>query len=380
MIDLTGIEKFETRGKTVHSHYDGREIQRIFHVLGDIIPGQKPSPCPARYQKAPDVVEAMLGSVTQEVEGGNWTRHFPAQDPEYPQCYCNEVKVGQIDPRAIASSPTLALRNLAVELTPEARYAKFMQQVNSVQDNPAGGSFLTASYRPLISGYKPEYSRHELEGRIFDWIDPHFTPAVRTVPWPDGMEVVVQEKTSLPGKPGTWGAGVPEEVGQPVNVAVLEFTVKRLLLGEVNHSLLDPLLNTVNDSSWPIIPVRYNIPQFPKGTLRFDSYDVVNHFSPSSPGGFWYELVYHFLWMNLKDKPVFGEEGQRSGIDGWGDVTWNHVLMRPDAWLRAKGDLGWYFVAKIKGPEWSPTEGHTLVGPIYAFADFDPLFMLNPPH
>lgn len=376
MIDLTGIEKFETRGKTVHSHYDGREIQRTFHLLGDVIPGRTP---PARYQKAPDVVEAMLGSVTREVEGDKWTRHFPAQDPEYPQCYCNEVKVRQIHPDAISKSPTLGLGNLAAETTPEARYAKFMQQVNGVQDNPAGGCFLTASYRPLMSAYRPSPSDpHESDGRIFDWIDPHFTPGVRTGPWPDGLQIATRTKAV-----SVWTPSVPDEVAQPVNIPITEFTIKRLLVGEVPYTLLDRLLNSVNDRSWPVPANQYTIPLFPKGTLRFDNYKVANHYSPASGGGLWYELVYHFSWMNLLDSPVFGEEGQLLDKGGYANVTWNHVLVRPAVPLTGGivlKDLGWYFIMKIRYPDWQEAVGKGTVGPLFSFADLDPLFMLNPPH
>ena len=365
MIDLTGIQNFESRGKTVHSHYDGREIRRIFHL--------------EPYSKAPDVVEGMLGSVTREGDTANWTRHFPVQDPQYADCYCNEVRTDLIDPRACSVSGTLGLDSLKVSGAPQAAYTMFMQQVNSVPDDPAGGCFLTASYRPLISAYQPGYSAHEQDGRIFDWINPDFTPAVRTSPWPDGLLIAVKDPNNVP----IATPGVPDEVAQPVNIPVIEFSVKRLLVGEVPYSRLNSLLNTVNQASWPVDGSRLALPTFAKGTLRFDNYKIIKHYSRASTNGFWYELVYYFLWLSLKDKPVYGEDGELSGENGFHDVTWNHCLMRPRLQLPAFPDilaldLGWYFVVKTKKANWAKSEYVSQIGPLYSFADFDPLFRLNP--
>ena len=399
---LEGIEQFESRGSTVHTHSDGREIQRTFYL--------------EPYRMAPAVVAAMQGSIAGEASSPgriDWPvahRLFPARDPVYPECYCNEVKVTAIDPRAIANSDGLALnfpivlgRSDAEQQTADAtRHRLFMFNLNRIPDTPAGGCFLTASYRPLISGWKSndEDNLQVFESATdqrFDWINPHFVPSVRTVPWPDGFRIATGPATvTNPLTPV-----VPDEVAQPVNIPVKEFTVKRLFVDRPRYDLLDSLLNTVNASSWPdpwpdtISPGGYylGIPQFAPGTLRFDSYEVIEHHSPipNRPG--WYELVYHFSWINLRDKPVFNELNELSGDQGYDWVTWNHVLMRPiytdltqkltlGALKPVYGDLGWYFVVKVQKAKWrtSPVFGIPMeVGPLYSRATFDNMFMLNPP-
>ncbi len=395
---LSGIEIFESRGSTVHTHYDGREIQRIFYLR------------PASM--APAVIAAMQGSVVsgQGIEGATVHRLFPARDPYYDECYCSEVKMTYVDPRANSSSDSLEL-NHPVLFTPdpEFRHGIFMQKLNDIKDTPAGGCFLTASYRPLITGWEPGQSlANEFVSNIdqrFDWVNPHFTPTVRTVPWPDGFRIATGE-----GLIKSWTATVPDEVAEPVNIPVIEFTVKRLFVATPEFDLLNALLNTVNKEAWPnqagasasMGTYKESIPQFPAGTLRFDNYEIIEHASPVPAGPVWYEIVYHFSWLSLKAKPVFDDQGELSGDNGLADVTWNHVLMRPliptvettDAGkIKVDRALGWYYVVKVKRPEWlidfalsisvGLLTGRLLqirltVGPLYTLADFDPLFKLNP--
>ena len=358
-MSLADIRELESRGSTVHSHYDGRQIERSFYL--------KP------WSAAPDVVEAMLGSVTQETEGGNWVRHFPAQHPKYTDCYCNEVKCQAVHPHAIANSPSIALGDMASYDTEASRYAHFMEQLNAVDDDPAAGAFLTASYRPLLSAYKPYADRHECDGAVFDWINPLFVPSVRTVPWPDGLGTVGKTVNEP-----DWWAAVPDEIAQPLNVPIVHFTVKRLFVGEVPYLLLDELMNTVNDASWPTVPSYYALPEFPKGTLRFDNYEVIKHASRASTHGCWYELRYHFSWLDLKGYPVYTATGDLAGDQGYADVTWNHALMRPHG---NRGQLGWYFVAMRRGNEWGeivrPGAIKVQHGPIFRLTNFDKLFRLN---
>lgn len=393
---LSGIETFESRGSTVHTHYDGREIQRIFYL--------KPA------SMAPAVIAAMQGSVVsgQGIDGATVHRLFPARDPYYDECYCSEVKMTYVDPRAIAESDSLKL-NHPVLFTPdpEFRHRIFMQKLNDIKDTPAGGCFLTASYRPLITGWKPGQSLEgEFESAIdqrFDWVNPHFTPTVRTVPWPDGFRIATG--ATVGGLTAGWTATVPDEVAEPVNIPVIEFTVKRLFVAKPEFGLLNALMNTVNKEAWPnaqgaaasMGTYKNSIPQFPPGTLRFDSYEIIEHASPVPAGPVWYELVYHFSWLSLVDKPVFNNLGDLSGDNGLAVVTWNHVLMRPLTPITGQPirglPLGWYYVMKTQQPDWlvdhllTITIGAPLlmlfdirltVGPLYSFADFDPLFKLNP--
>jgi len=370
---LVGIEEFESRGSTVHTHYDGREIQRTFYL--------KPA------NMAPAVVGAMQGSVAV-TEEGVVHRLFPARDPDYPECYCNEVKVNDVDPRAIAHSDSLQLSFPVLDdLEPPNRHERFMVNLNRIPDSPAGGCFLTASYRPLITGWQPtdEFLLSSSTDQRFDWITPHFTPTVRTVPWPDGLQIGTSQTD-----PTLFTPTVPDEVAQPLNIPVIEFTVKRLLVDKPRFDLLNRLLNHVNLGLWPTPwPKtsfgRYEgIPQFPSGTLRFDSYEVIEHASPFPASPVWYELVYHFSWICIKTSPVYNEHGALSGANGYDNVTWNHVFMRPMIPhisiinKLVPGKLGWYFVMKAKRVDW--TIGATQVrGPLYHSSDFDPLFMLNPP-
>lgn len=379
--ELVDLGKFESRGSTIHTHYDGRHIQRKFYL--------------ENYSKADDVVEALLGTVT----GGpsNWTRRFPAQYPGHPWCFCNEVRIEQIDPRAIAISPTLGLEALRPGVgDSEWRYKTFMHQVYAVPDRPAGGCFLTASYRPLLPARRPApfvASPSDEEGaeeawlqqeasKSWDWIDPHFTPEVKTVPWPDGLQVAIKpEATAL------LVAAIPDEVANPVSIPVIGFRIKRLLVGEVPWGILNALTNTVNEGPWPLAPELYTIPQFPKGTLRFNNFEVIDHYSPSASGGVWFELVLHFSWMSYRSTEVWNEEGICSK-NQVADVGWNHVLMTPTVPTKELKEifkletptLGWYFAMMVAKQKWVPKllVGSVQLGPLYPFADFDWLFRLNP--
>ncbi len=372
-LDLSGITKLESRSRTVHVAWDGLEIQREFHVIP--------------FGSGPAFVEALQGSVFREPDG-QWVRRLPAVDPFYSYCYCNEARIDQIDPakESIGVSPSLDLHIDENEpvIPNVVNYERVMTAVNETKEEAAGGCFVHASYRPLISAYTPP-SEGALElhrSRMFDWIDPQWLPGFKTVAWPDGMGVIVRHWiTGLPA-----GVSLPEGVADQVTVPISEFSVRRLLIGNVPWDTISGLSNCVNSSDWPVTNaigadhIRFK-ELFKKGTLKFDGAEIVEHYSPASLDGFWYEIIYHFQWLHLEEPNVYGTDGR---IDPRGIVTWNHVLITPDQGILDKlgvlrSDPGWYIVEKFDLANWAPWLFGSTAGTLYKSVNFDQLFDLQAP-
>ncbi len=372
-LNLSGVRTFQSRGRTTHVAWDGLEIQKEFYL--------------DPFGSAPAVVEALQGSVFQD-DDKQWKRRIPAIDPYYDNCFCNEARIDHIDSqkKSITISTDLEFApGLAEAAVPNVdNYRRFMAQVNTVRDIPAGGCFITASYRPLLSAYLPEIlpsfteeQKQLARSPMFDWIDPQWVPGFETVPWPDGLAAVFRH--GVTGIPVLHS--VPPSSAKPIVVPVIEFTIRRLLIGAVPWNTINRLNMVVNDSTWP----GDNWPQvrfrklFPKGTLRFEGAEVLEHYSPATPGGFWFELIYHFRWLSLEDFSLVHDD---TGLQRGRTVTWNHVLISPDAGLLGSlglttRDAGWYHASKLDLLNWAPWLGGDTIGPIYNLGLFDPLFDLQ---
>ncbi len=364
--DVPHLLHMESRGRTSHVHWDGCEVQRQFYVN--------------HYWAAPHVCAALLGFVLQE--GAVYKRYLPANDPIYNQIlYCNEARWEHVDKQSIsAAAPINAVSgNVSVEQA----YSHFMFEVNRIGENKVtvdngglitegvpGGAFITASYRPLISAYYgDDYSsgpggpipRRE---RQFDFLDPQIVPSTRSVPWPMGLAV-------KPGGDVLNALDVPDAHMEPLIVPTLEFTVRRMFLGRVPYEILNPALGTVNNADWPAGNYRapnwpWTIPQFPAETLRFDSYQVIPHWSQSSTFNTWYEVKLHFLARAFRGSPFYDQNGVRSAL---GDVTWNHAFF---AAVGERGGVAWWYVSKrmtvipvfTYAPVYTPISFHTLFAPV----------------
>ncbi len=382
-LDLTSLRSIAHRSRTTHIAWDGLEVQKQFYV--------------DPFTVAPAVVEALQGSVFQEADK-TWVRRLPAVDPYYPYCYCNEALIDQVDPekQSMAISPALGV--VVDEDEPDIpnviNYDRLMSKVNTVGEEAAGGAFITAHYRPLISALVPplavsadpgpaaEAAFALQDSKMFDWIDPQWLPGVKTVAWPDGMGVIVRHGfTGLPA-----AIRLPKGVADQVTVPITEFSIRRLLVGRIPWKTISSISNCVNHVDWPtnVTSGEGNIRfegLFKEETLKFDGAEIVEHYSPASDGGFWYEIIYHFQWLHLEEPNVYDANGR---LDPRGVVTWNHALVTPEVGLLGavgltKRDPGWYIVNKFDLANWAPWAFGSVAGTLYKIAPFDQLFDLQAP-
>lgn len=335
--DVPHFREVESRGRTSHVHWDGCEVQRQFYVN--------------HFQAAPDVCEALLGFVLRA--GDSYVRYLPAFDPIYNQIlYCNEARWDHVDGDKKSISAAAAIGGAAGEVPALDAYNHFKIMVNAVGEDKVtvtdeglivegvpGGAFITASYRPLISGYHPQRYQNILTAadrdKQFDYMDPIFTAGTQTVPWPHGVVFV---KDGILG--GINADDVPAELADPITIPLIQFSVRRMFLGKTPHRALGNLLNKVNHEVWPAeefseLVWPYTFSQFPAETLRFDSYEEIRHWSQSSDLNKWHEVKLNFSWRHFYDTGLRDRTGQR--VTGVNPVTWNHVFAHPfDEFL------GWY--------------------------------------
>lgn len=347
-VDVPHLREMESRGRTSHVHWDGCEVQRQFYVK--------------HFRAAPHVCEALLGFVLRV--GSTYVRYLPAVDPYYDQIlYCNEARWDHIDgdKKSISNSPPIG--GAAGEVPALDAYNHFMGQVNSVPERAEGGAFITASYRPLISGYHPIRYNNILTAadrdRQFDFMDPVLMPGTQTIPWPDGLVLIKRGKIGdLLNEDNVSG-----ELADPITIPLIQFSVRRMFLGKIPYRALDQLLNHLNTSAWPSGTVAglawpWTFPQFPAETLRFDSYEETRHWSQSSDLNKWHEVKLNFSWRNHYDHAVRDADGEH--LVGTFPVTWNHILANP-----TNEDLGWYRVFR-------KTDDFRF--PLYTLGNFDDLF------
>jgi hypothetical protein len=353
--DLSAVRVFQSRGRTTHTH----------------------------------LLEALQGSVYKN-EANEWKRLLPARDPYYEFCFCNEARIDHVDPekQSISVSPELDFDIVRPNVgdAPKDNHNSWMTAVNSQRDTPAGGCFITASYRPLITAFKPpavdlkpnepgwHAAKNDNDSPAFDWLDPQWNPTVHTLPWPTGFTFVHLKPFGFPDN-----LPLDAKIAQPMAMPVVEFSIRRMLVGEPPWDLIEKLANTVNQADFPSI-LNTNLPTCKKGTLRFDNMEVLEHYSSLVPGQMWFEIVYHFSWLVMTDSPVYDENGI---IDPEGTITWNHVFMNVEA-IDASiprdipAGLQWRVVSKL-GTDWIPFVpgvGQKQLGPLYSFANFGPLFEL----
>jgi hypothetical protein len=326
-VDIAHLREFEARGRTSHVHWDGCEVQRRFYVNN--------------YRAAPHVCEALLGFVLRS--GSVYQRYLPAVDPYYNQIlYCNEARWDHVDgdAKSMSNSPPVGGASV-VDLPIDEAYANFMGKVNTVAEEAEGGAFVTASYRPMISGYHPIRYDNILtpadRDRQFDFMQPTLTPGTQTIPWPDGFEIL--KRYILTNLPNT--DTVSAEVADPYTIPLIQFSVRRMFLGKVPYRALDQLLNHVNHEAWPPgdpsgIGWNYTFPQFPAETLRFDDYKETRHWSQSSDLNKWHEVQLNFSWRNHYDSQVHHLDTAEL-LGGQNPVTWNHIFINPFGAL-----LGWW--------------------------------------
>ncbi len=312
-----------------------------------------------------EVAHAAQGSVTGSP--GNWTRTLPAKDPYVETNYCNEVRVDLEHPDLLCSSDKLGPDGGTIkerlELTPES------------PTEGAAGAKLTATYRPLITSNPDAESPHH----PFDWMNATFNPGFVQVPWPEGLFAAVKiDPGAFLGGAGAAGVidflaavALPKDLALPISVPVIDFSIRRILVGEPPWETINALAGKVNAGAFPR-PAN-DLPTFPAQTLLFDDVDVINRLD--AKGNRWYELVYNFRWIKLYDEFVVDKDG--NGKPDW--VTWNHALMRP-WWLGAKR-LGWYSVHRRENLSDVPFKVNIIQlsgGPLYTLGDdFMPLFDLN---
>ena len=329
--------RFERQSRRVHTSNSGIEIVREFYC--------------EPYESHVTVLQALQGSVDN-----NGDRVLPAHDPFITNCYCTEAVAEYGDPRVVSNLPRLeAAGDLAAMLAKK-------------DDLPAGvvGAKITAHYRPLITAYKSA-DAEKPDAKIFDYIDPTFTPGTEQLPWPNGTFV------QIAAAGGKWSWGL-DAYPKPFAVPVTDFSIRRLLVKEVPRDAINERLNCVNSTKWPFdknTPTFDGLPQFEKETLKFVSADVQNRVD--ADGNRLYEITYHFRWITLED-----ELCDKTGQVADGTVTWNHAFMgpvgQPLAWYRVyraekvEGNLfGVRFLAIIPGAQIAS-------GPLHKLVSFDELF------
>ena len=328
--------RFERQSRRVHTSNSGIEIVREFYC--------------EPYESHVTVLQALQGSVDN-----NGDRVLPAHDPFITTCYCTEAVAEYGDPRVVSNLPRLeAAGDLAAQLAKK-------------DDLPAGvvGAKITAHYRPLITAYKSK-DAEKPDPKIFDYIDPTFTPGTEQLPWPNGVFCNVnigplQHSISLTG------------YSHPYAVPVTEFTIRRLLVKEVPWDAINERLHKVNDAIWPLpgSPIEDGLPSFAAQTLMLDAADVQNRVD--AEGNRLYEITYRFKWITLDDTLA-----QLGGGTKEGPVTHNHAFTgpvgQPLAWYKAYRAMK--SSATIRGVSLFATipGGAKSAGPLHPLAKFDELF------
>ena len=342
MADPTLIEQID---RTVHTTDSGIEIVRRFYI--------------EPYESHPEFLTILRGSVSKP--GDQWIRTPPSHDPYIPNCYCNEARVDFAHEDAMASSPSIQ------------DVGGVRASLEDHQEKPAegtAGAIVTAHYRPLITAWDGE---DNLGHSRWDWLDWRIDPGVRQLPWPDGLFVN--------GPLWDWPTAVPTEAGAPIAVCLHEFSIRRILVPQIPWEMIQMCAGCVNRDVFPTIPpVNQVLPTFPPRTLKFNG--VTQQCMVDPNGKRWYELTYHFSWINQWDAWITDAHGNKES--GW--ITWNHVFIHPEALFGLIGEYtGWYEVTRglpfSIGPVTVPIFGLPFLqlrgGRLYNEADFMPLFQLN---
>lgn len=347
----------QQHGRTHNSAWSGMEIVRKFHV--------------PKWSDFLSVQRALHGRVKKV--GERWVRTAPLRDTYIKNCYCNETQVDFAHPNAPKTMPSLAIGGTTIKELLE-------NQAETLQKGTAG-AVITAHYRPLITAWQPKPSEggddkplsDEDAERIWDWMDPIFTPGVMQFPWPAGMHAAVDH-------PRFKTRDIPVETAQPIGVSVSDLSIKRILCGEVPWGAIAQLGEVVNKESWPVdkSPAANGLGlTFPPETLKFINADVSNMID--AEGKRWFEITLNFKWIQRTSNRLFDKDGKNIN----GPVTWNHMFVRPNGFI-----LGWYriFLSGTKNVsvfgipitvDWIFPGQDTSEGNMHRLGNFDNLFKLN---
>ncbi len=355
MADPVAPEKLEQLNRTEHTSTSGIEITRTFYC--------------EPYESFRFVQQQLQGTVTVDKDDAEkWVRTSPMRDSYTVNAYCTETLVNFADEEAMASAPGLS---------DEARdtIIKQLQDAKEKLQGGVAGAIIKATYRPLITAWESS-NPEDPEDNRWDWIDPIIQPGVRQLPWPEGLFAAVDEIIFDDGN-----VSVPDSVATPIGLPVHQFSIRRLLVGEVPWDAIEQAAQSVNITTFPggkSEKAKPNLPTFEPFTLRFDGAEVQNMMDVD--GKRWYELKYNFSWISFNSDRLF----DRSGKQKQGPVTWNHVYFNPGA--NAGGIIGWYEV--FQGTQHNTFLMRQLArflpglqltgGRLYNATDFNDLFLLNP--
>jgi hypothetical protein len=324
-----------------HATSSGMEITRQFYV--------------EPYSAFQEVVFRLQGSVV----GG--ARRPPMRDPYVRNAYCNETLVSYADKRVAASSDALS-KDVGDDTT---------KQLEAKQEPAEGlaGALITAHYRPIVTAWKSS-DPTEPDDQQWDWVDPKFKPGVRMIPWPAGLFIRTEALVTR---------GIPSESSSPIAVAIHDFTIKRLFLSEIPWGAIAAAKGTINQGVFPRAGHETNgqLPVFIHNTLKFEGAETTNMMDTA--GNRWYEVLYHFKWIQQPAGVLINAAGDEVIGDPW--VTWNHVFMNPSI-FGLQGRTAWYEVFRGQATEipflkifginipFLAVEG----GPLFNQADFMGLF------
>ncbi len=349
----------EQHGRTHNSAYSGMEIVRKFHV--------------PKWSDFLSVQRALHGRVFKD-DAGQWKRVAPLRDTYIKSAYCNETQVDFAHPNSPKTIPSLRGGGDSIK-------DQLEKQAETLQKGTAG-AVVTAHYRPLITAWRPGKSGNPNEDaelseedrqRIWDWIDPVFTPGVKLFPWPAGLHVAVDSRFFKSRDIGT-------ESASPLAVPVADISIKRILVGEVPWGAISQLAEVLNEEDWPEVgsPAARGLGlTFPARTLKFIDADVVNMID--AEGVRWFEITLNFKWIHAVSLTLHDNLGKL--VAGGGNVTWDHQFMRPNGF-----PVGWYEVFRngtlnLAGfsVEWTlPGQAQLLQeGNLHLTGNFDNLFKLN---
>ncbi len=192
------------------------------------------------------------------------------------------------------------------------------------------------------------------------------------------MAISLAQSPAMPVGSGSTRSGwIP--LASTIAIPVIDFTIRRLLVGEPPYEQIELKAGHVNRSTWPA-DKNFRLPQFQPETLKFESADITNRYSARGDKHRWYEITYHFTWLNYWSYPVYKANGVP--YEKYHPITWNHVLFRPRTKVPfAAFNSAWYYVRKRKTIETLGLEFNIFTideGPLYGSVHFDDLFKLNP--
>ncbi len=338
---MRDLKVLQSRGREVHTAWSGMEVHRTFYF---------------EPYEAFEEVTLILQGRTEAGADPTWTRFLPAKDPYFPTLFCNEIRVSLTDPRlALSTSPDLEVGN-AADGNPIVTILDKLETHHESPGEGYAGGFITAIYRPLITARITG-----LEAEKFDWMDAKFNPVFKQIPWPTGLKTFValdslsaEARAALAaGAVGLIGgaallvvlaqggvdATIPPELADTITVPIFEFTIRRLLVHTPPFDAIAWCAGKLNSVDAPFPGT--TLPDFAADTLRFDGAEIEGRLD--ALGNQWFEIIYHFSWLNMLSHDVFGLDGLP--IDR-APVTWNHVFMRPSFLGISLSEIGWWPVVR----------------------------------